>query len=143
MFKASVYTKRRERLKEQIGSGIALFPGNVDAAFNYPANPYHFRQDSNFLYFFGLDHASMAGIVDADTGEDWVFANDIDIEDIIWMGELPTVKDLAAQAGIVNTAPYSKLAGYIRTPFGMARSRFSWAVGFLDSVLTPTERRVH
>jgi Xaa-Pro aminopeptidase len=113
MFKASVYTKRRERLKEQIGSGIALFPGNVDAAFNYPANPYHFRQDSNFLYFFGLDHAGMAGIVDADTGEDWIFANDIDIEDIIWMGQLPTVRELAAGAGIVNTAPYSKLADYI------------------------------
>jgi len=114
MFKASVYTKRRERLKEQIGSGIALFPGNVDAAFNYPANPYHFRQDSNFLYFFGLDHAGMAGIVDADTGEDWIFANDIDIEDIIWMGQLPSVKELAAGAGIEKTAPYSKLADYIR-----------------------------
>ena len=121
MFKASVYNKRRERLKEQIGSGIALFPGNVDAAFNYPANPYHFRQDSNFLYFFGLDHAGMAGIVDADTGEDWIFANDIDIEDIIWMGQLPSVKDLAAGAGIVNTAPYSKLAEYIKDALAKGR----------------------
>ena len=74
MFEASVYTNRRSRLKNRLGSGIALFLGNVDSAFNYPANPYHFRQDSDFLYFFGLDHPGMAGLVDADTGEEWIFA---------------------------------------------------------------------
>lgn len=114
MFEASVYKSRRNRLRNQLGSGIALFLGNVESAFNYPANPYHFRQDSNFLYFFGLDHPGMAGIVDADNGEDWVFANDIEMEDIIWMGPQPSVKDLAAGSGILNTSPYVKIADYLK-----------------------------
>jgi len=53
MFKKEVYANRRNKLKELINNGIALFPANQDAAFNYPANIYHFRQDSHFSYFFG------------------------------------------------------------------------------------------
>jgi len=121
MFEVSVYTRRRDRLKSQLGSGIALFLGNVDSAFNYPANPYHFRQDSDFLYFFGLDHPGMAGIVDADTGEDWIFANDVDIDDIIWMGNQPSVADQAAVVGVTNTTPYAKLAAYINDALAKGR----------------------
>lgn len=121
MFEASVYTSRRNRLKSQLGSGIALFPGNVESAFNYPANPYHFRQDSNFLYFFGLDHPGMAGLVDADTGEDWIFGNDVDMDDIIWMGHQPLVAEQAKGAGVNRTAPYPKLADYIREAISKGR----------------------
>jgi Xaa-Pro aminopeptidase len=92
-----------------MGKGVVLLPGNVDAAFNYPANQYHFRQDSTFLYFFGLDHAGLAGVVDLDSGEDWIFGNDVDMDDIIWMGVLPSIKELAAQVGVNHTAPYSGL----------------------------------
>ncbi len=113
MFEASVYKNRRNRLKNRLGFGIALFLGNVDSAFNYPANPYHFRQDSDFIYFFGLDHPGMAGLVDADSGEEWIFANDVDIDDIIWMGNQPSVSGQAAKVGISKTAPYAKLADYI------------------------------
>lgn len=110
MFNKEVYIDRRNRLKKEIKSGIALFLGNVDAAFNYPANQYHFRQDSHFLYFFGLQNPGFAGVIDFDNDKDYVFGNDFDIDDIIWMGVQPKVSDLAAKAGVENTAPYNELA---------------------------------
>ncbi len=76
---------------------------------NYPANPYHFRQDSTFLYFFGLDFPSLAGVIDVDVERDIVFGNDVEIEDIIWMGFQPTIKERAMQAGIEETMPLDKL----------------------------------
>ena len=114
MFKSEIYSDRRNRLHKIIKSGIGLFIGNIDTAMNYPANPYHFRQDSDFLYFFGLDLQGFAGVMDFDSGEDMIFGNDIDMDDIIWMGPQPTVKDMAAKCGIINTAPMTKLEDLIR-----------------------------
>ncbi|MDD4756481.1 MAG: aminopeptidase P N-terminal domain-containing protein, partial [Prolixibacteraceae bacterium] len=54
MFEKSVYENRRRKLKSKISGGIALIPGNEESPMNYADNPYHFRQDSTFLYFFGL-----------------------------------------------------------------------------------------
>jgi Xaa-Pro aminopeptidase len=113
MFNKEVYTTRRNNLRNEVNSGVALFLGNVDCAFNYPANQYHFRQDSHFLYFFGLQNPGFAGVIDFDNNKDYIFGNDFDIDDIIWMGVQPKVKDLAAKAGIENTAPYTDLAGFI------------------------------
>lgn len=109
MFKSEVYVKRREQLRKIMKSGVALFIGNSESPFNYPANTYHFRQDSDFLYFFGLDHPGFAGLMDFDSGTDMVIGNDFDMDDIIWMGPQPTVKDLAAKCGVTNTAPMAKL----------------------------------
>lgn len=113
MFKKEVYTKRREALKQEIKSGIGLFMGNVDAAFNYPANVYHFRQDSHFSYFFGLENPGFAGVIDFDNDKDYIFGNDFDIDDIIWMGVQPKVSDLAAKAGVENSSQYTELADFI------------------------------
>jgi Xaa-Pro aminopeptidase len=113
MFNKEVYTKRRNKLRDEVKSGVALFLGNVDCAFNYPANQYHFRQDSHFLYFFGLQNPGFAGVIDFDNDKDYIFGNDFDIDDIIWMGVQPKVKDLAAKAGIENTAPYDELLTFI------------------------------
>ncbi len=113
MFKKEVYIDRRNKLRNEVKSGVALFLGNVDAAFNYPANQYHFRQDSNFLYFFGLQNQGFAGVIDFDNNTDYIFGNDFDIDDIIWMGVQPKVTDLAAKAGIENTAPYTELEKFI------------------------------
>jgi len=113
MFKKEVYTDRRNKLRNEVKSGIALFLGNEEAAFNYPANTYHFRQDSHFLYFFGLQNPGFAGVIDFDNNKDYIFGNDFDIDDIIWMGVQPKVADLAAKAGIKNTAPYTDLAKFI------------------------------
>jgi Xaa-Pro aminopeptidase len=109
MFKSEVYARRREELRKKIRTGLALFTGNNEAPMNYPGNTYHFRQDSDFLYFFGLDLAGFTGLLDFDSGKEWIFGNDFDMDDIIWMGPQPTVKELALKCGVENTAPLSKL----------------------------------
>jgi len=108
MFKSEVYTKRREELRKKLKSGIALFIGNTESPMNYPDNTYHFRQDSDFLYFFGLDLPALTGMMDFDSGKDRIFGNDIDMDDIIWMGPQLTVRELAQKCGISETAPVSK-----------------------------------
>ncbi|HLN20693.1 MAG TPA: aminopeptidase P family protein [Bacteroidales bacterium] len=100
MFDSRIYSTRREKLRKKIKSGIAIFIGNVESPMNYPGNTFHFRQDSDFLYYFGLDLPGFAGLVDFDSGKDMLFGNDYDMDDIIWMGPQPTVKDLAALCGI-------------------------------------------
>ena len=113
MFKKEVYIERRKKLHKEIDSGVALFLGNVEASYNYSANTYHFRQDSHFLYFFGLHNPGFAGILDFDSGEDIIFGNDFDIDDIIWMGVQPKVTDLAASVGVNDSRPYTDLLEYI------------------------------
>jgi Xaa-Pro aminopeptidase len=109
MFKSEVYIRRREELHKKMKSGLALFIGNVEAPMNYPANTYHFRQDSDFLYFFGLDIPGLSGVMDFDSGKDRIFGNDFDMDDIIWMGPQPTVRELALKCGVSDTIPMSKL----------------------------------
>ncbi len=122
MFKNEVYAKRRAGLHKKMKSGLALFIGNVDAPMNYPANQYHFRQDSDFLYFFGLDMPGFTGLMDFDSGKDWIFGNDVDMDDIIWMGPQPTVKELALKCGVTGTAPVTKLEGVIREAISKKRT---------------------
>lgn len=121
MFQAEVYTNRRNKLRAELNSGIGLFLGNVDAAFNYPANIYHFRQDSHFLYFFGINKPGFAGVVDFESGEDYLFGNDVEIDDIIWTGPLPSVAELGAQAGLKNTAPMAKLYDMVQEAVAQGR----------------------
>jgi Xaa-Pro aminopeptidase len=121
MFESSVYSKRRTLLRKSMGSGLVLLLGNEDAAFNYPANQYHFRQDSSFLYYFGLDHPNLAGVIDLDSGEDWIFGNDVDMDDIIWMGVLPSIADLSVKVGVIKTAPYSGLQKMMDTAVSQGR----------------------
>ena len=106
MFSKEVYSKRRKVLAGKLSSGIALFAGNTETSFNYPANTYDFRQDSDFLYFFGIDHPDLAGVIDIDSGEEFIFGNDVDMDDIIWMGNQPSMKDTAAKVGVKNTFPF-------------------------------------
>ncbi|MBM3436409.1 MAG: aminopeptidase P family protein [Bacteroidetes bacterium] len=109
MFDAKVYTDRRNRLRKELNGGLILILGNPEASYNYPANTPAFRQDSNFLYFFGLDHPDLAGVIDLDNGKDYIFGNDVDMDDIIWMGPQPLMSDQAALAGVQNTAPLKAL----------------------------------
>jgi len=121
MFKSEVYIRRREQLRLIMKSGIALFIGNNESPFNYPANTYHFRQDSDFLYFFGLDLPGFAGLMDFDSGAAMIFGNDFDMDDIIWMGPQPTVMELASKSGITATFPMAKLEEKIQD--ALSRSR--------------------
>ena len=121
MFKSEVYNRRREELHKKVKSGIALFISNTEAAMNYPDNTYHFRQDSDFLYYFGLDLPGFTGLMDFDSGKDRIFSNDIDMDDIIWMGPQPKVKDLALKCGITETAPMVKLEETIKNALSKKR----------------------
>jgi Xaa-Pro aminopeptidase len=109
MFTKDIYLNRRNQLRSEIKSGLVLLPGNQEAIYNYHKNTYRFRQDSNFLYFFGLNKPNFVGILDIDSGEDWLFANDFDMDSIIWMGDMPKVSELAASVGVKNSAPTSEL----------------------------------
>jgi len=114
MFKPEVYKSRRDNLKKLLGKGIYLFLGNNESPMNYRDNAYHFRQDSTFLYFFGLDLPGMAAIIDNESGKDIIFANDVDIDDIIWMGPQPSVKDQATKCLVTETQDFEKLSGFIK-----------------------------
>jgi Xaa-Pro aminopeptidase len=100
-------------LKKLLGNGVYLFLGNNETPMNYPANAYHFRQDSTFLYFYGLDLPGMAAVIDIENGKDIIFANDVDIDDIIWMGPQPMVKDLAQKCLVNETQAFAKLADFL------------------------------
>jgi Xaa-Pro aminopeptidase len=105
MFKDATYIQRRQALRTRLSSGLLLFFGNNESPMNYADNAYHFRQDSTFLYFFGLDTPGLAAAIDLDEGRDWLFGDDIGLEDIIWMGDLPKIKDRALRVGVKETAP--------------------------------------
>ena len=114
MFKPETYSGRRMALRNEVKSGIILLPGNTEAAFNYPANTYHFRQDSTFSYFFGINQPDLAGIIDLDNGNDILFGNDVDMDDIIWMGPQPSMAERGKLVGITNTSPLAELSAYIK-----------------------------
>ncbi len=114
LFENQVYQDRRNRLQNKIKSGIILILGNNESSMNYPANGYHFRQDSSFLYFFGLNIPGLAGIIDVDEDKQIIFGNDVDIEDIIWMGPQPLMTDLGKKVNISDTRPFGELSDYLK-----------------------------
>jgi Xaa-Pro aminopeptidase len=109
MFDRNIYIARRDRLRAEVKSGLALFLGNEESPMNYADNTYRFRQDSSFLYFFGLDFAGLAGVVDLDEGTDTIYGSDLTVEDFVWMGPQPTIRERAAKAGIVRTGSIARL----------------------------------
>lgn len=121
MFEASTYKNRRESLRKKMGSGLVLILGNNESPTNYPNNTYKFRQDSSFLYFFGLSMAGFAGVMDVDSGEDCLFGNDVDMDDIIWMGPQPAVRDLGAKVGVSVTRPFGDLAKVLQAAVATGR----------------------
>ena len=98
MFSAETYKQRRAELARRIGNGLILIPGNTLSPFNYPNNTYSFRQDSTFLYYFGLNIPSLMAVLDAESGEAMLFGDDFTVEDIIWTGPQPRLVELGAQA---------------------------------------------
>ena len=113
LFDKQTYVQRRRVLRERIGSGLILLFGNNDSPVNYPANGYKFRQDSSFLYYFGQHREGLVGVLDADEGKEWLIGNDIDIEDIVWFGQVDSVADMARQSGVEQSAPMKELAAMV------------------------------
>jgi Xaa-Pro aminopeptidase len=122
MFEASVYSRRRQALRERVSDGLILILGHNEAPANYPDNTYKFRQNSSFLYFFGHEqHAGLAGVLDVEAGEDILFGNDVDMDDIIWMGPQPSIKELAAQVGVQKSYPLAELKNVIARAIAQGR----------------------
>lgn len=113
MFSEAVYVQRRARLREQIDSGLLLFLGNELSPINYNDNCYPFRQDSSFLYFFGLDEPGLSAVIDIDSGAECVFGNDVTVEEIVWMGPQPVLREKCERIGIAETSPSDKLASVL------------------------------
>ena len=114
MFRQETYIRRRSELKKLVGKGVIILFGNNDAPANYPANCYApMRQDSSFIYYFGQHRDGLVGVIDIDNDEEWLFGDDIDVEDIVWMGFTPSVKMLAFEVGIAHTAPLSKIGNIL------------------------------
>ena len=109
MFSAETYKQRRAELARRIGNGLVLIAGNSLSPFNYPNNTYSFRQDSTFLYYFGLNIPSLMAVVDAESGEAMLFGDDFTVEDIIWTGPQPCLVELGAQVGVSNCQPLKAL----------------------------------
>ena len=111
MFEKSVYTARRARLAKEVGDGVLLFLGNALVGMNYRDNEYAFRQDSSFLYFFGLDQAGLAAVIDIDAGEEVIFGDELTIDDIVWTGTMPSLAETARLVGVEKTEPLAALKG--------------------------------
>ena len=109
----STYIRRRAQLKKDMGSGLLLFLGNDEVGMNYADNTYPFRQDSTLLYFFGLDYAGLAAVIDVDEDREIVFGNELTIDDIVWTGTQPSLKDKCSEIGISDTMPMNELKNYI------------------------------
>lgn len=120
MFSKETYIQRRKELKRLVGSGIIVFFGNNESPCNYPGNSYYpFRQDSSFLYFFGIQRDGLVGVIDIDADRETLVGDDIDIEDIVWYGSVDSVRNLAASVGVEHTAPMRQL----QTVFDEARAK--------------------
>lgn len=105
MFPSHVFVERRRRLKKQVKTGLILLLGNEESPMNYRDNPYPFRQDSSFLYFFGLNSPGLTSIIDVDGNQEILFGDDLTVDDIIWTGPKPGLKERALAVGVAQTAP--------------------------------------
>ena len=121
MFPASTYMDRRNRLKAQFEAGVLLFLGNEESPMNYADNPFPFRQDSSFLYYFGVDQPGFAAIIDLDADRTVLFGDDITLDDIVWTGVLPSVAELAARAAVEETAPVTALDAFLKKAMAQGR----------------------
>ena len=128
MFTKEVYIARRKTLLEKMAQtapegkrGLALFVGNAEAAAQYKDNAYKFRQDSSWLYYWGIDEPFFAAVIDLDTGSEMIFADDVEIGDIIWMGPQPSVASKAEAVGVERTSPYANLEAVVANALAVGR----------------------
>ena len=115
MFSKDTYIARRAKLKQTVGSGLLLFLGNDESGMNYADNTYHFRQDSTFLYFFGLPYAGLSAIIDIDNDREIIFGDELTIDAIVWMGTQPTLKEKSEAAGIKEVRPFKEIEAYLKS----------------------------
>lgn len=112
-FSKETYIERRNHLKQRVGSGVLLFLGNEESSSNFKDNWYPFRQDSTFLYFFGLDMPGLAAVIDIDQDVEIIFGDNLTVEETIWQGSHPPLSDLATKVGVGKTKAKSEIDGYL------------------------------
>ena len=122
MLATDTYIERRRQLMEAMGSGLNLFLGHDESPMNYADNPYPFRQDSSFLYYFGIDSPGLAGLIDVDSDTASLFGDDASLEEIVWTGPQPTLAELGAKVGVADCQPLSKLEVVVGEGTDMGRS---------------------
>ena len=114
MFSANTYQNRRKILCEQLNEGLILLPGNNPVPMNYPSNWLRFRQDSNFLYYCGLDYPHLNLVIDVTSGKSILFGDDLTVDDIVWEGERTKISDMAQSAGIDQFLPLEELQSFLK-----------------------------
>ena len=122
MLATETYTERRRQLMEAMGSGLILFLGHDESPMNYADNPYPFRQDSSFHYYFGIDSPGLAGLIDVDNETVSLYGDDASLEEIVWTGPQPTLAELGAKVGVADCQPLSKLEVAVGEGTDMGRS---------------------
>ncbi len=122
MFSAKTYVNRRAGLRKKVGSGFILFLGNEESPMNYTDNQYAFRQDSSFLYYFGIDQPGLAAAIDVDENKEYVFGNDLTIDDIVWMGPQPTIAQRARKVGAKNSASLQQMETILKKVIAQGRT---------------------
>lgn len=115
LFSKSTYVERRNELKKLVGSGLIVLFGNNDSPANYPSNTYKFRQDSSFLYYFGLHRNGLVGVIDVDNEREYLVGDEIDIEDIVWYGSVTSVAEMAEMTGVARTAAMRELPAIVES----------------------------
>ena len=113
MFGKETYVQRRALLKKKLGSGVLLFLGNDECGLNYESNTFRYRQDSTFLYYFGLPFAGLSAIIDIDDEKEIIFGDELTIDDIVWMGVQPTLKEKSERVGVTRTLPSAEIVNYL------------------------------
>ena len=122
MFDTATYIRRRNELKKLVKEGIIIFFGNNESPANFPNNGYYpFRQDSSFLYYFGLQRDGLVGIIDIDNDKDILVGNDIDIEDIVWYGSVESMTEMMQRCGAQETLPMKALKTICNEALGKHR----------------------
>jgi Xaa-Pro aminopeptidase len=110
MFPRETYESRRSTLMSRFDGGLLLLLGNSESPMNYADNCYPFRQDSTFLYYFGLDQPDLAAVMDVDAGTTVIFGDELTIDHIVWMGDLPSLASRAGRVGVTDIKPRGSLA---------------------------------
>lgn len=113
MFAKETYVQRRAQLKKKMGSGVLLFLGNDEQGLHYEDNTFRYRQDSTFLYYFGLSFAGLSAIIDIDEDKEIIFGNELTIDHIVWMGTQPTLKEKSERVGISEISPSAEIVNYL------------------------------
>ncbi len=122
MFAKETYIQRRAQLKKTVGSGILLFLGNDEMGLNYEDNTFRYRQDSSFLYYFGLSFAGLSAIIDIDEDKEIIFGDELSIDSVVWMGTQPTLKEKSERIGIKLTMPSADLPKYLQKAAGKGQT---------------------